>query len=235
MRRIIIGGAMALLMAASAAATDYKLEFSQADGSVLKGRGGLQVVDVRTAKTLMRVIAPGSRITKRGTVRVLVMNLGQPAFEFGPDQVSVELSDGTVLAEVPVAMFDKAEQLVEREVGIGRSVDRAVKANLSAYAQAQNSGATAATVTGRALSGDNVGDNALKMDEFSDQIRGAKQLGGLNGVLRPLAVGPKEAWGGYLIFDVPETLQKAKDDQPVTIVVRTGREIHRIKAVLNRV
>ena len=235
MRKLITGGTLAFFLTASAAATDYKLEFSQADGTVLKGRGGLQVLDVRTDKTLMRVIAPGSRITKRGTVRVLVMNLGQPAFEFGPDQVSVELSDGTVLAEVPVAVFDNGEKLVEKEVRIGGSVDRAVKANLSAYAQAQNSGATAATVTGRALSGDNVGDNALKMDELSDQIRGAKQLGGLNGVLRPLAVGPKEAWGGYLIFDVPKTRQKSKVDQPVTIVVRTGREIHRIKAVLNRV
>lgn len=235
MRRHIIGGTLALFLAASAAATDYKLELSQGDGRVLKGRGGLQVVDVRTDKTLMRVIAPGSRIEKRGAVRVLVMNLGQPAFEFGPDQVSVELPNGTLLAEVPVAVFDKAEKLVEKEVGIGRSIDRAVKANLSAYAQAQNSGPTAATAAGRTLSGDNVGDNALKMDDLSDQLPGAKLLGGLNGVLRPLAVGPKEAWGGYLIFDMPKTLRKAKDDQPITIVVRTGREVHRIKAVLNRV
>ncbi|MEO6360345.1 MAG: hypothetical protein ABIO43_07220 [Sphingomicrobium sp.] len=235
MRRIIVGGTLALLLAAPAAATDYKLEFSQGDGTVLKGRGGLQVVDVRTDKTLMRVIAPGSRITKRGAVRVLVMNLGQPAFEFGPDQVSVELPNGTLLAEVPVAVFDKGEKLVEKEVAIGRSVDRAVKANLSAYADAQNSGGTAASVTGGTLSREDVGDNALKMDELSDQLPGAKLLGGLNGVLRPLAVGPKEAWGGFLIFDMPKALQKAKDDQPVTIVVRTGREVHRIKALLNRV
>jgi hypothetical protein len=50
-----------------------------------------------------------------------------------------------------------------------------------------------------------------------------------------LQVGPKEAWGGYLIFDMPKALKKARADQPVTIVVRTGNEVHRIKAVLNRV
>lgn len=235
MRRIILGGTLALFLAASAGATDYKLQFSPGNGKVLKGQGGLQVFDLTTDKTRMRIIAPGSRINSRGAVRVLVINLAQPAYEFGPEQVSLELPDGTQLAEVPVAVFDKAEKLAEKEVGIGRSIDRAVKANLSAYAQAQNGGDMAASVSGRTLSRENAGDNALKMDELSDQIPGAKLLGGLNGVLRPLAVGPKEAWGGYLIFDMPKALQKAKDDQPVTIVVRTGREVHRIKAVLNRV
>lgn len=235
MRKMIVGAALALLMAGSAVAADYKLEFAPGGGKVLKGRGGLQVMDVVTDKTRMRVIAPGSRITERGAVRVLVMNLGQPTFEFGPDQVSVELADGTPLHEVPVSTFDKGEKFVERQVAIGRSVDRAVKANLSAYAEAQNSGGTAATPTGGTLSHENVGDNALRMDELESELPGAKLLGGLNGVLRPLDVGPKEAWGGYLIFDMPRSLRNAKTDQPVVIVVRTGREVHRIKAVLNRV
>jgi hypothetical protein len=235
MRKIIMAAALACLLAGSAAATDYKLEFAPGQGKVLKGRGGLQVFDVKTDKTLMRIVAPGNRITNRGTVRVLVMNLGQPKYEFGPDQVSVELADGTTLKEVPVAVFDTGEKFVGREIGIASSVDRAVKANLSAYAEAQNSGGTAATVTGGTLSRENFGANAMRMDELSDDLPGAKLLRGLNGVLRPLDVGPKEAWGGYLIFDLPKPLQKAKADQPVTIVVRTGSEVHRIKAVLNRV
>lgn len=237
MRRLIMGAALSLVIASGAAsATDYKLEFAAGEGKVLKGRGGLQVFDVLTDKTRMRVIAPGSRITNRGAVRVLVMNLGQPSYEFGPDQVSVELPDGTALAEVPVPVFDKGEKLVEREVRIGDVVDRTVKSRLNDYAQTQNSGGTAATVPGGTLSRENAGDNnAMKMDELSDNLPGAKLLGGLNGVLRPLDVGPKEAWGGYLIFEMPRALQKAKINQPVVIVVRTGREVHRIKAILSRV
>jgi len=235
MRNSIIGAALAFTLAGTASATDYKLEFAPGIGKVLKGRGGLEVFDVRTDKTLMRIIAPGNRITNRGTVRVLVMNLGQPSFEFGPDQVSVELPDGTPLKELPVAIFDRAEKFVGREVGIAGSVDRSVKSNLQSYAEQQSSGMTAAAVTGGTLSHEDTSASSSRMDELSDQLPGAKQLGGLNGVLRPLAVGPKEAWGGYLVFDLPKPLQKAKADQPVTIVVRTGKEVHRIRALLNRV
>lgn len=235
MRSMVMGAGLAMLLASAASGADYKLEFAPGEGKVLKGRGGLQVFDVTTDKTRMRVVAPGSRITNRGTVRVLVMNLGQPTYEFGPDQVSVELADGTSLQEVPVATFDKAEGFVQKQVNIGSAVDRQVKANLSTYAEQQNSGGTAASITGGTISRENFGDNAMKLDDLSDGVPGVKLLGGLNGVLRPLAVGPKEAWGGYLIFDMPKTLQRAKTDQPVVIVVRTGQEVHRIKAVLNRV
>lgn len=235
MRMFVLAATAACMAAVPAVAADYKLKFSPQSGKVLKGRGGLEVIDVRTDNTLMRVISPGNRITERGAVRVLVMNLGKGRYEFGPDQVSVELPDGTPLSEVPVSVFDKGEKFVETQVNIGRATDRAVKASISGYAQAQNSGGTAASASGGTLSRENFGDNALKADELSDNLPGAKLLAGLNGVLRPLNVGPKEAWGGYLIFDVPKSLKKMKSDQPVTIVVRTGNEVHRIPAVLDRV
>jgi hypothetical protein len=235
MRKLALAVTLCFAAAAPANAADYKLKFSPQGGKILKGRGGLEVFDVRTDNTLMRVISPGSRITDRGAVRVLVMNLGSGRYEFGPDQVSVELPDGTQLPEVPVSVFDKGEKFVETQVNIGRATDRAVKANVSAYAQAQTSGGTAANITGGTISRENYGDNAMRMDELSDELPGAKLLGGLNGVLRPLEVGPKEAWGGYLIFDMPKGLRKTRSDQPVTIVVRTGSEVHRIPAILNRV
>lgn len=235
MRSMIMGAASAILLASAAAAADFKLQFASGAGKVLNGRGGLQVFDLTTDKTRMRVIAPGSRITERGAVRVLVLNLGQPAYEFGPDQVSVELPDGTPLSEVPVAIFDTKEAQLQKLVNINGAVDRNVKANLSAYAQQANSGMTAATISGGSSMPDSAGSNALKLDDISESAPGAKVLGGLNGILRPLAVGPKEAWGGYLVFNMPKALHKAKADQPVTIVVRTGREVHRIRAVLNRV
>lgn len=248
MRSMMFGAGLALILASGAAAADYKLEFAANHGRVLKGRGGLQVFDVTTDKTRMRIISPGARITGRGTVRVLIMNLGQPAYEFGPDQVSVELPDGTSLKEVPVSEFDDAEVLVQKQLHIGATVDRNVKASLSAYAQQQTTGATAADVAGHdqqqasrgagggnvEISRENVGDNAIRIDRLSDNVPGARLLNGLNGVLRPLAVGPKEAWGGYLVFDMPEALRRGTADQPVVIVVRTGSEVHRIGALLNR-
>ena len=250
MRRMIVGLGLTLFSASAALAADYKLVFAPGQGQVLKGRGGLEVFDVLTDKTRMRVISPGARITQRGTVRVLVMNLGQPKYEFGPDQVSVELPDGTALKEVQSSEFEKAELLVSKELRIGTLVDRSAKANLSSYAQQQTSGGSAADVAsglqqqsaaGRGGAGDVKmsreipSANAIRMDDLSDNVPGAKFLIGLNGVLRPLDVGPDEAWGGYLVFEMPKTLQEGKTDQPVVLVVRVGQEVHRIAAVLNRI
>jgi hypothetical protein len=235
MLKPIVGTAVALGLAASASAADYKLEFAPGQGKVLKGRGGLQVFDVLTDNTRMRIIAPGNRITTRGTVRVLVMNLGKSSYEFGPDHVSVELPDGTAFAEVPFSAFDKGERLITREVGINRSTDMAVKSSLSQYAQQQNGGSTALPGTPAPSASESPSANTGKLDDFASSVPGAKVLDGINGVLRPLPVGSKEAWGGYLIFDVPKALQKGKVDQPVTIVVKTGKEVHRIKAILNRI
>jgi hypothetical protein len=235
MRRLVLGSLIALLAAAPAAAADYKLVIEPGQGKMLKGRAGLHSLDINTDKTMMRVISPGARITKRGTVRVLLINRGQQPFEFGPDQVSLVLPDGTELAEVPVNIFDKGEKLVEREVRIAGATDRAAKAGLAAAAEAASSGLTVGTVSGRGLDGADVRSQSLRHDSLEDALPGARLLGGLNHVLRPLTVGPNEAWGGYLVFDMPKALQKGRTDQPLTIVIRTGREVHRVRAVLDRI
>ncbi|MEO7365484.1 MAG: hypothetical protein ABIW03_04115 [Sphingomicrobium sp.] len=226
--------AIASLPAGSAAAADFTLNFAPGQGKILQGRGGLQVFDVKTAKTLMRVIAPGNRITKLGTVRVLVMNLGQPAFRFGPDQVRIELPGGTQMKAVPVAVFDRGQEIVEREVRIAGSIDRAVKSNLGSYTQSQNGGMTASSISGSSVDHGDQGGQSSRMDRLSDNLPGAKLLGSLDQVLRPLRVGPNEAWGGYVIFTMPEPVQKAQQDQHVTIVVQTGQEVHRVQAVFKR-
>lgn len=216
MRRPIITVTVASLLAAlptPATATDYKLKFSPSQGNVLKGRGGLEVYDVRTDDMLLRVISPGSRITERGTVRVLVMNLRQPTFEFGPDQVSVELPSGVALKELPYQTFDKVEPMVAREVEINRATDVRVKNGL-AFGH---------------------GPDAWRLDDYSDDVLGSKLASALNQVLRPYEIGPNEAWGGYLLFEIPAAIKGGKADQPVTIVVKTGDTVHRVEAVLRRV
>lgn len=234
MRKLIIGAAVALALTGTASAADYKLEFQPGQGKIQKGRGGLQVYDVRTDNTLMRVIAPGNRITKRGTVRVLVMNLGSTSYDFGPEQVSVELPDGTAFKEVPFTAFDRGEKLIDREVRMAAAKDRLIKSSLGALQEA-TSGSALDMTAAQQNSAPTVSSDSSRLDELERDTVGSKTLEGINGVLRPYPIQPQGAWGGYLIFDVPPALQKAKADQPVTIVVKTGSEVHRIPAVLNRI
>ncbi|PSJ39482.1 hypothetical protein [Allosphingosinicella deserti] len=68
--------ALALAFASPAVAANFRVHLNGEDHKLLRGYGGLHAADSRTERTPVRVISPGSPITKRGTVRVLVMNLG---------------------------------------------------------------------------------------------------------------------------------------------------------------
>lgn len=226
---------IALGLTAPAGATSFQLRIEPGQGPMLRGPGGLHAIDIKTADTLLRVIAPGNRIEKRGTLRVLVMNLGKPAYEFGPDEVAIEMSDGTPLQEVPVDVFEQGQRLVSRESSRSAAIDRSVRASLSSVAQSANGGMTAQTIQGHQAGASDVRGESLQHNDPTEvsKLPGVALLDKLNGVLRPLSVGPKQAWGGYLVFDMPKAFRRTSAGQPVTIVVRTGNDVHRIKAVLS--
>ncbi|QAY78790.1 hypothetical protein [Sphingosinicella sp. BN140058] len=229
--------ALALALAGPAAAGNYRVQLSGQDHKLLHGYGGLHAADSRTEGSLVRVISPGSAITRRGTVRVLVMNLGAKVFDFGPASVRLELADGSVLSEVPLTEFAKGANLVEREMGRAASVDRRVKGDLSSLAQSASTGTQVPTgfvSGGNGTAASNAAAARQDRNQDADLLPGAKLLSAIDGVLQPAKVGPQEASGGYLVFELPKIVRSQKADQPLTIVVTAGRDEHRFAAMLHR-
>jgi hypothetical protein len=230
-----IGVVAAGLAAAPAAAGAYRIVLAvPPDGKLLHGRGGLAAADHRAADSLVRVIAPGNDVHERGTLRILVMNLGAKAFEFGPDQVTLSLADGTVLKPVPVEQMEDGRELVEREMRHYWANDLRIRNDLSGISQQTGSGtaipptARGVSTPGRPVSG--TGGHEHRTDEAS--LPGAMMLDSIYQLLVPLSVEPQKAWGGYYVFDMPKTAFRRKTDQPLTIVVRTGAREHRFAATL---
>ena len=229
--------AAALVATAPAAAADYTVVLTEENKKVLRGRGGLHAADSRLAGSLVRVISPGSRIGKRGTVRVLVMNLGKAPFAFGPSAVSLKLADGSEIPKTPLREFREGAELVSREMRRAGAVDRRVKSGLSDVARDASVGMTAETVSGRAPDTSALTGAAASRQDGTlegEALPGARTLAAIDGLLQRAEVGPQEAAGGYLVFDIPRELRAAKADQPFTIVVRAGREEHRIQAMLRK-
>lgn len=228
--------ALAATVAASPAlAGAYRIELAvPPGGKLLHGHGGLEAADERTATALVRLIAPGNDIHERGTVRVLVMNLGATAFEFGPDQVTLSFADGTVLREVPVAQMEDGRELVERETRYAMSNDLRNRNNLSGLAQQANSGMTVQSLSPRAAAPGSTLSGTAGHDYRTEDslIPGVQLLDSIYQVLIPLNVPPQKAWGGYYVFDVPKAVFRKRTDQPLTITVRTGAEEHRFSAVM---
>ncbi len=228
-------GFAALFLAVPGLARNYHLVLdAPAGGKLLKGYGGLQAADQRTATALVRVITPGNDVDRRGTVRVLVMNLGANPFTFGPQHVTLRLGDGTILTPTPLREFERGMLLIERESRRAAIVDRANRNSFSALAQAATSGMTAAT-PGVSPTGVPALSQGQGHDHRADllMLPGGRTLDAIYQILTPQTVEPQQAWGGYYVFDVPKPVQGRRADQPLSITVRTGREEHRFPAMLH--
>ena len=229
-------GFAALFLAVPGFARNYHLVLDPpAGGRLLKGYGGLQAADQRTATALVRVITPGNDVDRRGTVRVLVMNLGASPFTFGPQHVTLRLGDGTILTPTPLREFERGMLLIERESRRAAIVDRANRNSFSSLARASNSGMTAAT-PGVSAPGGPALNQGQGQDHRADllMLPGGRTLDAIYQILTPQTVAPQQAWGGYYVFDVPKSVQIRRADQPLSIIVRTGREEHRFPAMLRR-
>lgn len=233
MNRFLIAAVAIAAAASPATAGSYRIVLDRpSDGRLLTGHAGLQAADERTAATLVRVIAPGNPVDKRGTVRVMVMNLGSRTFTFGPDQVTLRLGDGTVLKPVPIEQYEKRRVAAEEVSNYARTIDLRNRANLSALA-GQTSAAPVVIAGDQGISAPDVAPTAGQ-DRMSDDSRlpHAEVLNAIYQLLIPLDVEPQHAWGGYYVFDVPKDVQKRRADQPLSILVRTGNEEHRFSGTL---
>ncbi|MEO7277704.1 MAG: hypothetical protein ABIW33_06755 [Sphingomicrobium sp.] len=233
MKPWMIALAAAALPAAAMAGSHRVVLAPPPGGKLLIGHGGVQAADDRTPTTLVRLITPGNEVTQRGTVRVLVMNLGAKPFEFGPDDVTLRLGDGTRFTPVPVETMEKGRTLVERESRFAAATDLSNRMNLDSLAKQAAMGATPQSI-GPASPVSPTATASQGLDRQTDQLHlpGGRTLDAIYQILIPLKVAPTQAWGGYYVFDVPKAVRARRADEPLTILVRTGGEEHKFAATL---
>jgi hypothetical protein len=228
-------GLAALVLAAPAIAGNYKIVLDRpASGRLLLGHMGLQAADERTEDSFVRVVAPGNTVDVRGTVRVMVMNLGPRPFTFGPDDVTLRLGDGTVLKPVPIDQFETRKTVIEQQDKRAHAIDVGNLNSLSTLVGGSgpsSSGGPGAPAVIPADPSGNTATNDFQSD--SDLLPNAGTLDAIYQLLIPVEVRPNQAWGGYYVFDVPKAVQRARTDQPLTITVRTGGEKHRFAGMLH--
>jgi len=229
--KLLVISIAALALSCPAFAGSYRVVLQPMQGKMLVGHAGVQAVDETTAVAHVRLITPGNQVKERGTVRVLVRNLTSGAFQFGPENVRLQLADGTDLKPSPLDQFEKGAELVQREMGHAAAVDMQIKNSLSSYAQQGGGSTLTSTQAGAFAPSANIQDLERRSDE--SDLPGAKTMDALYQLLVPETVGPNQAWGGYYVFDLPKAAFDRRVDQPLTIIVRTGSEEHRFAATLH--
>lgn len=224
----------ALGFASPAVASSYRIVLSQPHGGkLLKGHAGVQAADEITSNVLIRLISPGNEVKDRGTVRVLVFNYGPKTFEFGPDQVKLRLADGTVLQPTPFEKFNKGRTLIERAQRQAKAINFQNSELLASMAQDSAAGGGTPSSGPMPTTGSSANSGEFARATADEDLPGADLMDALDQLLIPLAVGPKQAWGGYYVFDLPKSVFDRRADQPLTVIVATGSEKHEFPATLH--
>jgi hypothetical protein len=233
--RWILSAAVAAFAVTPAVAGTYRVVLAPPQsGKLLNGYGGVQAADDRTGTALVRLITPGNDVHQVGTVRVLVKNIGSRPFEFGPDDVTLTLADGTILKPVSIDRLEKGREVVQRETQHAMALNIQNGNNLSGLADQASGGAIARSMSRSPATPANPGSGTEAYDRRADDslLPGAKLLDSIYQLLIPLTVEPQKAWGGYYLFDMPKTVFRRKADQALTIEVRTAGEKHQFPATL---
>lgn len=228
----------AISLSGTALARNYIVNLEPGNARIIHGHAGLHAVDEKTEVAHIRIIAPGLKVGKRGTIRVLVKNLGETAFEFGPDDVSLTLADGAELTKVPFSEFDRGYKLIKREQDRAAAVQMQNNSTIGTLIGQTGAGTTAGSInaatspSGTLTGGSLNTDDLRRSSEDEYAMPGGKTLDALYQVLMPDLVAPQAVSGGYLVFDIPESMRSGKDDIPLTITVRTGSKVNQFTAVL---
>ena len=257
MWRFALGAALALT-STSASATRFAMQLNAGPQQASRMESGVAAVDDTTSGSTVRLIQSDDDLKKRGSIALLVMNHGDKPFNFGPENVSGKLADGT-----PVTIITY-EQLVKEEkrrqmwmaiaVGLSAASNSMAAANRGYYSGTVNySGNTFGTFGGTpynsttfgtaTVSGYNYGAaqaaqanaNMQNQAMFANMAeQNAANLKALKAYMRTTTVDPQQMFGGSLEFELPKPARDSKTDVPVTFVVTINGEEHKFDAVLKR-
>ena len=232
----------ALAFATPAFAGEYTLDLEAAEPQIGRMDRGREQIESNLPASSLRIMAPAGKVDPRAYFTIVVRNDGDKPFNFGPENVRLFHS------ETNWSYMLTYEQLVKIAEGEakGRAFWAALAAGLNSYSASQ-AGNYSGTVRSRygttSFSGNNAGvsyfaqrqaaaDNAALIGAV--EARHLADLESLENVVRTTTVDPAQEFGGVIVFGGPKLMEKVKGPYPITLEIKLGDEVHRIKAMLQR-
>jgi hypothetical protein len=258
MKSYVLGAVALALVSTPAIASKFTMQLKPGPQQAARMQSGVAAVDDSTQGSSVRLIQAEGSLKKRGSIELLVMNQGDQPFNFGPENVTATLADGTSVGIITY------EQLVHEEKR--RETWAAIAAGLSAFGNsmaasssgyysgtAHYSGSTfgtfgstpysASTFGTATVSGYDYGraqqaqaianaENQATFDRMAEQ--NAARMGALKAYMRTTTVDPQQMFGGTIMFELPKSARGSKTDVPLTFIVTINGEQHRFDAILKR-
>jgi hypothetical protein len=249
---------LAVALASPAVGVKFTMQLAPTSQQQSRMQSGVAAVDDTSPGSSIRFIQTEGDLKKRGSIELIVMNHADKPFNFGPENVSATLADGT-----PVQMITY-DQLVHEEkrrqmwsavaaglAAAGNSMSAAnagyyhgtTTYNGSTYGSVGGTSFNATTYGSGTYSGYNAGQAALAQSVANAQNQATfarmaetnvSSMEALKGNIRTTTVDPQQMFGGSVMFELPKQARGSKVDVPVTFVVTINGEEHRFDALLKR-
>jgi hypothetical protein len=219
-------------------AASYKLDFTPIGEQRSRMDSGLEAIESNLEKSSVKVVEIDERVRKRGFVRLFVYNASDKSFNFGPENVRAELTDGTA---VPIVGYDK---LIKEEKN--RQMWAAIATGLSAASNslaAANSGTTYGYVGRTPISiyspsSAYVAQSLVNRENDARfaalAVNGAAAMEALSVNIRTTTVDPGSSFGGGVVFELPKQARSQKIDVPIRFIMMLGSDEHIIQGVIKR-
>lgn len=211
---------LALLIACPANAAKLYIGVTPKANQVERFESGVRAIASSMDRSSIRFVPSESPVKKRGEVQLIIMNHNNQAFNFGPENVSAKLADGST---VPIIGYD---QLVREEKK--RQTWAAVAAGLGAVGNAM-SAANAGYYRGNSFTQGRVGSTSFSgTTTYSGYNSGVAQIAQANATtqnqlmfaqmsqnnasrmnalkdnIRTTTIDPENLIGGIVMFELPK-------------------------------
>jgi len=249
---------LAFVACVPALSADFTLKLQPEGSQKARWENGRQQIDDAGKTTVVRIMPTKGVVSKRTSFAVFALNGGADTFDLGPENILIQLSDGSALRMLNYDDLTREEQ--RRQAWQNVAMAFTVVARSMAAANAGNSYTTAnysgstighvgmvpfgAQTFGTATvhsydAGAAAVAGAVAAEENRRDIRDLAQsqaasMAAIDNVMQRTTVDPGNAFGGIVFFDLPGNVRAAKDPVPITLVVQVGGEEHRFRGVIER-
>ena len=259
MNRRLLGAALLLgFVAEPAIAGKFAMQLKPAIDQSARIQNGVAAVDSHSETLSVRLIQHEGILKKRGSIQLLLMNHGESPLNFGPENVTAKLSDGTPIAIITYERLVKEEK--KRQMWAAIAVGLAAAGNsMSAANSGYVSGSgtysgstygsfggtpynsnTFGTVSysgydyGRAQIGQSIANQQNQANFARLADTNAARMEGLKTYMRTTTVDPQNMFGGTVMFELPKSAQKSKTHIPATFTVTANGQEHTFEVMLLR-
>lgn len=253
-KRIITTLTLMIAVATPVQAAKYIALVQPTEEQQVRMDQGQQSIQSLRGTTLISIVSPDGSFSKRSSFQILAANGGEAPFNFGTENITATMADGTPIRILSYAELAAKEKKRQMWAAIAASVSAAGNSMQAASAgyshsygtySAQSYGSfghantfgTASVSTynaGQAYAAQAIAEK--KNEELFEQVahNHAARMASLKAVLNTTTINPGSSYGGTVQFELPKEVRVAakKDTVEILLKVSAGAEEHLFRLLL---